>query len=57
MLTILLEIQKIIDKYLNIILKEKWDLRCIDLVKYEIYLKHDYLIKRSVRYMNPRLAD
>ena len=29
----------------------------MNLVEYEIYLEHDWLIKRPVRYVNPRLAD
>jgi len=54
---ILKKIQEIIDWYPKIILKEEWDIGYTNLVKHEIYLKHDCLIKRLIRYVNPRLAD
>ncbi len=37
--------------------KEEWDIRYTDLVEHKIYLEYDHLIKRPVRYVNPRLAD
>ncbi len=46
-----------INRYPNMILKEKWNLGYIDLVKHEIYFKYNYSIKQPVRYLNPRLAD
>ena len=43
-----LEIQKILDKYLEVILKEDWDISNCNLVEYEIHFKHDRPIKSLV---------
>ena len=55
--TILKEIQEVIDRYLKVISKEEQNIRYTDLIEHEIYLEHDCLIKKPVRYMNLRLTD
>jgi len=50
-------IQKVLDKYLEVILKGDWDISNCNLVEHEIHLEHDKSIKSSVWYINPRLAD
>ncbi len=54
---ILKEIQEVIDRHLKVISKKEWNIGYTDLVEHEIYFKYDYSIKRSVRYVNFRLAD
>ncbi len=54
---ILKEIQEVIDRHPKVISKEEWDIGYTDLVKHEIHLEHDRLIKKPVRYVNLRLAD
>src|SRR6266542_3408631 len=55
--TIPKEIQEVIDRHPKVISKGEWDIGYTDLVEHEIYLEHNRLIKRPVRYVNPRLAD
>src|SRR6266540_5516815 len=55
--TIPKEIQEVIDRYLKVISKGEWDIGYTDLIEHEIHLEYDHLIKRPVRYVNPRLAD
>src|SRR6266498_1201060 len=55
--TIPKEIQEVIDRYLKVISKGEWDIGYTDLIEHEIHLEYDRLIKRSVRYVNLRLAD
>jgi len=55
--TIPKEIQEVIDRYLKVISKGEWDIGYTDLIEHEIHLEYDRLIKRPVRYVNPRLAD
>jgi len=40
-----------------VISKGEWDIGYTDLIEHEIYLEHDYSIKKPVRYVNFRLAD
>ncbi|SRR6266498_2146064 len=51
------EIKKVLDKYSEVISKEDWDIGNCNLVEYEIHLERDRLIKSSVQYINPRLAN
>ena len=37
--------------------KREQDIEYTDLIEYEIYLEHDYLIKRLVKYVNSKLTD
>ncbi len=57
LLDILKKVQEVINRYLKMISKKEWDLEYINLVKYEIHLEHDWLIKHLVRYVNLRLTD
>ncbi len=50
-------IQKVLDKYSEVISKGNWDIGNCNLVEHEIHLEHDRPIKSPVRYINPRLAD
>ncbi len=51
------EIQKVFDKYPNVISKGDQDISNYNLVEYEIHLEYDRPIKSPVQYINPRLAD
>ncbi len=51
------EIQKVLDKYLEVIFKGDWDIGNCNLIEHEIHLEHDRPIKSPVQYINPRLAD
>ncbi len=55
--TISKKIQEVIDWHFKVISKEEWDIGYTDLVEHEIHLEHNHPIKRSVRYVNSRLAD
>ncbi len=45
---ILLKIQKVLDKYSEVILKEDWDIDNYNLIKHKILLEYDRLIKSLV---------
>ena len=51
------EIQRVLDKYPEVISKGDQDIDNCNLIEYKIYLEHDRLIKSLVQYINPRLAD
>jgi len=51
------KIQKILDKYPDVISKRDWDIGNCNLVEHEIHIEYDRSIKNSVQYINPRLAD
>src|SRR6266540_3033678 len=42
------EIRKVLDKYPEVISKGDWDIGNCNLIEYEIYLKHDRLIKSLI---------
>ena len=44
-------IQKVLDKYPEVISKGDWDIGNCNLVEHEIYLEHDRPIKSPVRYV------
>src|SRR6266542_3575877 len=50
-------IQKVLDKYPEVISKGDWDISNCNLVEHEIHLEHDRSIKNPIRYINLRLAD
>ena len=52
-----LEIQKVLDKYSEVISKGDWNIGNCNLIEYKIHLKHDRPIKSLVQYINLRLAD
>ncbi len=45
-------IQKVLDKYPEVISKGDWDIGNCNLVEHEIHLEHDRPIKSPVRYIN-----
>ena len=51
------KIQKVLDKYLEVISKEDWNIGNCNLVEHKIHLEYSKPIKSSVWYINPRLAD
>jgi len=52
-----LKIQKILDKYPDVISKRDWDIGNCNLVEHEIHIEYDRPIKSPVQYINLRLAD
>ncbi len=54
---ILPEIQKVLDRYPEVISKGNQDIGNCNLVKHEIHLEYDRPIKSLVQYINLRLAD
>ncbi len=50
------KIQRVLDKYPEVISKGDWDISNCNLVEHEIHLEHDRPIKSPVRYINPQVS-